>query len=316
MPLLCDLGGTHIRFALNGGAAGELQAPVKLPAAHFTGLADAVSHYAKSQGVSAQDGILLAATGPLSQPWPAESTVAEDTRILGRVSDFEASAWGAPLLSGDQLLTLRPGIGNPAEPRAILGPGTGLGLAYMLPEADGRWRIQKTHGGHMQAALLSEEHMLLAALISRLKGNAHTIIYENFCSGRSLPVLYKAVCQMQGEKAQEIACAEDLLKLDMHPALQTCLRVFHEMLGLFAHSCAVTLNAYGGLYFDGGMVQRLRERNLFDVDTVLRFMTLDPVATVRDDLDKMPVWLVNDPFIALRGLAAMDRAGKFEGAHG
>ena len=318
MRILCDLGGTHIRFG-SSGPAGTVQAAMKFPAADFAGFADAVAHYAALQGLPVSTEILIAATGTLSRPWPVESAALKKERginIIADVSDFEAAAWGAPHLRGDQLITVREGPENTKDPRLILGPGTGLGLAYMLPEKNGQWRIQKTHGGHMQAALLSEEHLLLAALMTRLKGTDHTIIYENFCSGRGLPVLYRAVCQMLGEPAAEISSAEDLLKLDMTPALQTSLRVFHEMLGVFAHSCVVTINAYGGVYLDGGMVQRLRERDLFDAETVLRFMTLDPVATVRADLDRTPVWMINDPFIAMRGLAFMDLAGTFSSPSG
>lgn len=307
--ILCDLGGTHIRFGISD-RSGAVQAPLRFSARDFSGFVDAVSHYTALQGVCAHDGILLASTGPLSRPWPP---VSKGLKILGEVSDFEASAWGAPYLAGDQLVTVRAGAGDEGEPRVILGPGTGLGLAYMLPVAAGEWRIQKTHGGHMQAALATEEHMLLADMIARQKGTGHTIIYENFSSGRFLPLLYRAVCQMLGEDAGDVDSAEDFLKCDGGPAFEATLRVFHEMLGLFAHHCILTLNAFGGLYLDGGMVQRLREQDLFDAETLLQFMTLNPVATVRADLDRTPVWVVNDPFIALRGLAAMDRDGIFEG---
>ncbi len=315
MPILCDLGGTHIRFGVDGGEPEFGRSLAKFPAADFSGFEEAVRHYANLHDISLREGVALAATGPLSRPWPVDATAAarSGVNILHEVSDFEASAWGVMRLGGDQLVTVRAGIGDPDAPQVILGPGTGLGLAYMIPGGEGGWRIQKTHGGHMRAALLSAEHIELAERISRLMGTGQTVIYEHFASGRGLPFLYRAVCQMRGETGRAADSAEDILAGEMDDALRTTLRVFHEVLGLFAHSCILTLNALGGLYLDGGIVQRLRERGLFDSDTVLRFMTLNPVATVRADLDAVPVRIVNEPFIALHGLAAMNRAGMLHG---
>src|SRR3984893_17035011 len=63
------------------------------------------------------------------------------------LNDFEAIAWALPRLGAAQT---RP-LGRPVTPRAgvkiVLGPGTGLGVAALLP-AGGRWHVVASEGGH------------------------------------------------------------------------------------------------------------------------------------------------------------------------
>jgi glucokinase len=164
--------------------------------------------------------------------------------------------------------------------------------------------VQLTHGGHMLAPVLSDEHFLMAELVRRNKGDGHTVIPENFCSGRGLPLLYRAVCDAYGYDAVHTSPAH-MLDHPHDPAVRETLRLFHEFFGLFAHLVVVTGNAYGGLYLDGGVLHHLRTRHLFDADTFLGFMTLNPVDSVKRSLDQCPVHLVLDPYIALRGLQVM-----------
>jgi len=182
-----------------------------------------------------------------------------------------------------------------------LGPGTGLGLAYVIPVARGGWHVQETFGGHMVAASLNDEQ---AAIIATLRADGHAVVYEDLASGRGLPALYRAVCKaaktkpIYGDTAEIFENAKD-------KHVRTTLRLFHEFLGLFAHNAAVTGHAFGGLYLDGGVIQKIYEGGLFDSDAFVRGLIPECVPVVKKALQDVPVYLVNDPFIALRGLAEL-----------
>ena len=319
--LVCDIGGTHLRVALVEGQ--ELVAPEKFPVADFESPDSALLHYLDSHNrppVPCRVAIACAAnddgTGVYrftnNPDWTiTPSLLAKAGWEVERVAhDFCASAWGSTVIGANGAALVRPGRPDAALPRAILGPGTGLGLAYVFPlrphKQQGGHHVQMTHGGHMLSLVLSDEHFLIVELIRRIKGDAYTIIPENMCSGRGLPLLYRAVCNAYGyDPAYETPAA--MLDHPGDPAVRETLRLFHEFLGLFAHQAVLTANAFGGLYLDGGVLHHLRDRNLFDKKTFIDFMTLNPVPVVRASLDRCPVYLVTDPFIALRGLLAMEK---------
>ncbi len=315
--LVCDIGGTHIRIAVVEGQ--RLIAPEKFPVADFKTPEAALLHYLDQHNRPAmpcQLALSCAAnddgTGVYrftnNPDWTlTPSAMIAAGWVIDRVAhDFCASAWGTTALHADGVQLIRPGRQDPHLPRAILGPGTGLGLAYVFPLPQGGHHVQMTHGGHMLSLVLTDEHFLIVELIRQIKADGFTIIPENLCSGRGLPLLYRAVCQAYGYDC-DYETPQAMLDHPHDPAVRETLRLFHEFLGLFAHQVVLTGNAYGGLYLDGGVLHHLRDRNLFDKKTFLDFMTLNPVPVVRASLDHCPVYLVTDPFIALRGLLVMEK---------
>lgn len=309
--ILSDIGGTHARFALL--KKGKIENPQKFAVADFKTPADALAHYCP------RPGALLIATA--AQPdrngkqwrftnngnWTINPALLEkagwDVRLI--VNDFAASACGTIFLKGKNLVTLRKGRADKTAPRAIIGPGTGLGLAYAVPCADGGWQVQETMGGHMAAAAATEEQSEIMRLMRR---NGSVLVYENLASGKALPLLYGAVCK-QKKRQPKFKNAEDILANQGDASVKATLRLFHEFLGLFAHNALVTGHAFGGLYIDGGVTQKLHTAGLFDFKTFAAFMAPPVVPVVREKLRRTPVFIVNDPYIALRGLAEMTGHG-------
>jgi glucokinase len=64
-------------------------------------------------------------------------------------------------------------------------------------------------------------------------------------------------------------------------------------------------HGFGGLYLDGGVMHRLHERGLFDFAAFEKFLVLPAAPVVRDALAAVPARLVTDPYVALKGLAAL-----------
>ncbi|HTK84274.1 MAG TPA: glucokinase [Patescibacteria group bacterium] len=313
-----DIGGTHARLALVENAG--LGHPEKIAAADFATFPAALDSWCAKHGQK-NGGKLLIATAAQpatdgvwrflngSNPWVIDSKVLAragwQVEIL--VNDFAASARGALTLPPSSLTIMREGRGTDGAGKAILGPGTGLGMAYMTSFGE-RWRVQETFGGHMLAAALTDEQFTVIKTIRELRGAKPDVVPEDLASGRALPNLYKAVCVLNGRAPADITADEILAKAnspDARQVIQQVLRLFHEFLGLFAHNVVVTTHAFAGVYLDGGVIQRLYAAKLFDRESFERGFMPAMVPTVHAALNATPVWLINDPFVALRGLVDM-----------
>ncbi len=308
--MLADIGGTHARLSLL--KEGKFINTEKYKATDFDSIERALFHYCVGAGLSPEGDILIATAARQEKDgvwrftnkneWEIDEKTLEENGWKVRLisNDFLASAKGAVSSHSEKIRVLKTGKEHPACPKIVIGPGTGLGFAYAIPDNTGHnWHIQETFGGHMLAALLTEEHRIIADLISRDRET--TLIPEDLCSGRGLILLYRAVCTYHGA-TPKIFDPSDLLNAPEQDYVDTTLRLFHEFLGLFAHNAIVTGHAFGGLYLNGGVLYALDRNNRFDFETFEKYMILNPVPVVKDMLETTPIYLIEDPYIALEGL--------------
>lgn len=315
VTVLADIGGTHARFAIfeNGG----IKKTEKLEASRFQSLEGALAHYCARVKENA-GGTLYVATAA----WPhadgtwqfarpgrwaiTEKAIQEAGWELAHIgNDFAASALGAVRTDAGTLRTVQKAGSNPIPQHtaAVLGSGTGLGLAYV----DG-CAPRATYGGHMNIPCRTEEHHDMVARAQAFRGGSRPVSAEDILSGPGLSLLHQAVCAEKGVAA-EYKNAEDLLKSGDEVFLTDTLRLYHEILGFFSHQAVLFGQAYRALYLDGGVIHRLSDAGLFDSASFLEFFIDDPIALIKKQLEAMPVHIVNDPFIALRGLAEMAKDG-------
>ncbi len=314
--LLSDIGGTYARVATV--ADGKPAGVERYNAGNFPSVAAILDHYCEGKGLAKggtvriataanpdSEGIWRFTNNPkLSIDLPALKQAGWDAGTP--VDDFVASAWGCLGLDDTRKTALRRGDPPAGASRAVLGAGTGLGLAYMIPLAGGKdgWHVQQTFGGHMLAAAATREQQEILALVSSMKPDNAPAVPEDVVSGRGLMMLYRAVCQYH-EYQPDLKTGVAILENADEPMPWETLRMFHEYLGLFAHHALVTGHAYGGLYLDGGVVQALRRAGLFDFVTFTRSMDQDLAQAVKDAVAATPIWAVDEPEIALRGLLEM-----------
>jgi len=293
----------------------QLIEPEMIKVTHFKGLEDATQTYLKKIGYTVQR--LLPATAA----WPDDKGIYHysndngwnfDPSALSKIgitvdrvfNDFEASSYGALAVSKEELKILKRGE-NEGYPVVILGAGTGLGLAYGLPDDEG-WRVQTTFGARMLLACHTKEQFEIAQAAQEISKHERILEFEDLASGRGLPLLYRAYCKVNG-KPDEILTAEEICDLIENEASLNTLRLFHEFLGIFIHSAVMFTHGFGGVYLNGGMFDRLVEKKLFDFGTIEKFMMLSLVSTVDHVMKKTPVYFVSDPFLALKGLVEIDR---------
>jgi glucokinase len=313
--LLADIGGTNARFGWLAAGSSTPEHIQTLPTAQHHGPAVAASEYL--QDLRTRLG--AAYEPPRAAAWAVATAVAGDevrftnsgwsfSRAAARqalaldellvLNDFEALALSLPRLQAHQVRHFGgPAQGLPGAALAVIGPGTGLGVAGLLPTAQG-WTAVPGEGGH--ATLAAADDFDAAVLAAVRREYAH-VSAERLLSGIGLPVLHAAVAQVLGQTGPLLTAGE-VVEGALQAGDPVCNRTvdsFCALLGGFAGNVALTLGARGGVYIGGGIVPRLGER-FFQSAFRQRF---ESKGRFQAYLQAVPTALITDTLAALTGSA-------------
>ena len=330
MHLVADIGGTHARFALLDVASGALGAARTVAAADHPDIAAAIRHYLESAlpdasgtsrpRVAAVQAAALAVAAPVrgtrieftNSPWAFDAhalRAALGLQHLEVLNDFEALALSLQALPAASLRLLKPGAADPAAPCVVLGPGTGLGVAGVLPARAGASpasvRVLASQGGHVGFAPCDDIEIDLLRFVRARVGRVSA---EQLLSGRGLLQLYGFFAQRAGVTAPVLTPAQvgERALAGSDPVARESVLRFWALLGGFAADVALSYGAWGGVYLGGGIAPRLLPLQPHS-DFVARFGAKQPMDAV---LEPVPVWLIDDPLAALRGAAAALRGAR------
>jgi glucokinase len=200
-------------------------------------------------------------------PWRLDAgTIAAKFGIarVQLVNDFEAAAAGVEALDPGDCATLQSGKPSPEAARVVIGAGTGLGVAYALPQGK-RYRIIAGEGGHAGFAPADTEQMRLWQALHAQLGR---VSVEHVVSGPGLVRIYEF---LRAEQPQATALRESLSQegaaaitrhaLDQNDALASrALDLFIACYGAAAGDHALALTARGGVYVAGGIARKIFSR--------------------------------------------------------
>jgi len=327
--LVADVGGTNVRVAMASGSG-----PIAIGKVHEGSSKTRASLLATFAACLAEaacpppDDAVIALAGPIlsepvritNLPW---SFVIEDMRQaigvprLTIVNDFVAIAMAVPYLGSDMTASIGASAGDARGNIAVLGPGTGLGVACLAPTAGGSVAIP-CEGGHMTlAAADSDEAEIVQWLASdRLRAdgeiwNGH-LSAERVLSGPGLLNLHRAVAFRQTgrlpatlpNRPEQItdAARRQADGADAGGVELATVRLFCAMLAGFAGNVALMFGATGGVMLAGNMVNAL-DRFIGDAGFRQRFQAKGRLAPY---LAAVPLSVVRHPYPALLGLANFD----------
>jgi glucokinase len=313
--LVADIGGTNARFGWIAAPVADVEQVQTLAVPDHAGPAAAARTYLSG---------LARTLGPAYRP-PRHAAMAVATPVTGDgvsftnshwtfscrqlqqelgvaslrvLNDFEALALALPHLGARQLRA------HGALPRAqgtlaVVGPGTGLGVAGVVQTGSG-WLALPGEGGHSTLAAGDdfEDEVLRAA--RRQHGHVSA---ERLLSGIGLPALHQAVAAALGRPASPPLTAEQVVELGREgtdAVCASCLDTFCAMLGSFAGNVALTLGARGGVFIGGGIVPRIAER-FFASAFRQRFESKGRMSPY---VEAIPTALITDTLAALSGAAA------------
>ena len=317
-PLLVgDVGGTNARFAIYDGRSqstqGHLRLRSTLAAAEHAQFADAVRAYLAGAGIDAGTlcGASFAVACPLGEgevrftnsPWRFMRDALQ--RQLGLpqlvlVNDFEALALSVPAMTPDGLHALREGAPSDEHPKLVLGPGTGLGVAGLVPVKIAEhtlWRPVPGEGGHVAFAPVDDFEV---ELLLHLRSRYPRVSVERIVCGDGLVALHAFLLQRARAAAGPLtAAAITRDALAGEPLAREAVMRFLAVLGSFAGDCALLYAARGGVHFGGGILPRLRPL-LMASPLIERF---DAKGRMAHWIARIPLQLIVDDAAALRGAA-------------
>ena len=311
--LLGDIGATNARFALlTDGALGPV---TNFEVARYAHFPDAVADFLKMHRDQAPvTNALLAVAGPVEGerstltncPWIIDSgELRAAFRLAGVrvVNDFAATAHALPSLTPADLHAIGGGRALPGAPMAVLGPGTGLGLAGLVPGGK-QGVVIAGEGGHATIAAASARE---DAVIDYLRGQFGHVSAERVISGSGLENLYRAIAALDHSAVPARTAAEiTRTALDGScPTAAAALLMFCALLGSFSGNVALMFGARGGLYVAGGIAPRIvafMERSEFR----RRF---EDKGRFRPYLEAVPTSVVVHPAAAFIGLRALASSG-------
>ena len=306
--LLADIGGTRARFALSR-AGGEPERTVVQDVGAQPGVRAALTAYLDGAGSGVRPRrAAIAVAAPVSgdrvdltnHPWDfsrRELAAALGLDSLVVVNDFEAIARAVPHLGPGDVRTIGGGEPVPEAPVAVLGPGTGLGIALLVPTATG-WTAVAGEGGHIDLAPGNEDEIVVLRALWEEFGHASI---ERVLSGPGLVTLCTALAARDGGR-DGAPPAPDRIAAAVRSGDARALavtRIFSALLGAAAGDLALTAGARGGVYVAGGVVGNLGDA--FDADGFrARFEAKGRFSSF---MAAIPTYLITYPQPGLLGLA-------------
>ena len=305
--LLCgDIGGTKTLLGLADDSG--LIVDRRYANANFQGFASLLAGFlADTQTDAARiEGGCLAVAGPIADdgrcarltnlPWRIDSDALSSRfglPVLRLVNDFAAAAMGAVLSPPAQRVTLQRGEALAGAPCLVVGAGTGLGMAIVLPQ-DAGWRILAGEGGHVAFAPADAQQMALWTFLQARHGR---VTWERVVSGPGLTAIHEFVAGVNLPPDEIAAHAALANPANPDSAERRSLELFLAAYGAFAGDMALACLARGGVFLAGGIAAKLLP--------LLRqsgfLAAFKAKAEHADIAARMPLHVATDPLLGLRG---------------
>jgi glucokinase len=317
--LVGDIGGTKALFAevIETTDGRRVRGRASFESARFDAI-DALVRAALAGFEGPFDRACLALPGPVRDgacvttnlPWVVRAdALARAFPSLGPVTlvnDFVAVAYGVATVDAASLVRLTPGAVIDGAPRAILGPGTGLGEATIV-YARGAPVVLASEGGHKSFGPRDAWDL---ALYERLAAEFGHVSVERVASGMGLANWYalglaRGVHPESPSARARIASGEDrgaVIATEADAGDPLCAWVMERFVRALANeasNAALHALARGGVYLAGGVAQKNVARLR---DGVFALMYADK-GRLSPVVAEIPVFVVLDEDLSLRGAA-------------
>jgi len=311
--LVGDIGGTNARFALVTDPVGELTSVRGLRYGGNSDLATLISDYSESTGRPRPAMACIALAGPVTGDCcrttndDLEFSIEETATTLGLerlhvVNDFAAQALATVSLPDEFATRIGDAVPVPGLATAVVGPGTGLGVAALVPARVGQPVVMPGEGGHVLITVFDETEL---EVVRAARAEGVTLTAEMVVSGPGLTRLHHLLGRVQGIRAEpttpEDICGRALAGSDEQ--CEAALQVFCRFLGGTSSGVALTTGARGRIYLAGGILPRMAE--FLDGSGFRARFEANPV--MGPYLARIATTLITDPHPGLRGaLAALE----------
>lgn len=278
--LAADVGGTHARIGLVSGRV-DGKRPVSVLHYHRYGCEDwssltamlqnFVAKLASTPHAAAAAGIrdcAVACAGYVlddeivngNLPWRvsiSDIRAGLGIRRLAVINDFEAVAYAAQFIDAAETRPIIEAVqARSSGPTLVMGPGTGLGSAVLLP-GHPRAQVLATEAGQISLAPGNEREIEILRVLGR---DRPYVSVEDALSGPGLLKVYHALSELRGASVRWLTPAEvtAAAMAGSDAAAVETLEVFCGMLGSFVGDLALLYGTSGGVYLAGGILPQIQ----------------------------------------------------------
>lgn len=264
--LVADIGGTNIRIGTFENES-VVKALKVYQCGNYQSLSEVIKAYLAEENLTDKTiNACLAIACPVENdlismtnlPWEFSQSAIKQELSLNKlllINDYTAIAHAVPYLTEQQKVKIGDGEVVNGKPISICGPGTGLGVANVIPLVEQQWQALGGEGGHVDFAPVDQtEIKILEFLLTKYQH----VSYEQLLSGLGLEQIYQAFNHIEQANKPPLA-AKDISEKALSNSCQLCektLAQFCKILGSFAGNLSLTLASFGGVYIAGGIVPR------------------------------------------------------------
>jgi glucokinase len=308
--LVCDTGGTNVRFALKGAPDAPLGEVVHLKTHDYAGLGEAIEAAAAKLGARPRS-VIACGAGPVdgrtlkltNAPWLMDGpkvagAVGLDQGLL--LNDFEAQALSLPTIPDQWARLIGPvSFSAGSGPQVILGPGTGLGVGALV-EAAGRHTPLASEACHTDFGPIDDEEAAIWPHLERVHGRVTT---ESVMAGPGLVRLHAARLASLGKPAEGLDGAAIVDRAHQNRAGEEAATIglYWRIIARFAGDMGVTFVATGGVTLAGGVLPRILDL----LDEKAFRAAFEAKAPVDAMARRIPTRLVTHADAVLVGMAAI-----------
>lgn len=305
--LVADIGGTNARFAIAEAQDDQIhiRAAQTFRAEDFETIRDAADAYLEAVAEKPSRAC-FAAAGPIiddevgftNSHWTLRTPEITQSLRLSEfhiVNDFYALAAGVAHLAADAFVEVKAGEPISEAPQLVIGPGTGLGQALIVPTKDGE-KIVATEGGHVSFAPRTDEEFAIKKFIAR---EHPRVSVERLLSGRGLVNIHRALCAIEGKQRISLQ-ANEITRAAItgdYPIAVRAVDMFCAILGRVAGDAVLATGARGGVVLGGGILPKISDAFLKS-DFVKRFREKGRMS---EYVEAVPVKLIMADGAALYG---------------
>ena len=297
--LSADIGGTNSRFGyFEADQAGNLS--VVHTQWFRTEEAASFGHLVRQLGESEfrlnpadADIAVIAVAGPVERgvysappliPWDIDMGNARADYGFKRsilINDFIAQAYATRSITGESAQKILPGHAVPGGTVAVIGAGTGLGKALLVPLRSGGFVAIPSEGAHANFPFVSEEEFRFQEFLVQELGEDY-ITANSVVSGRGLTLVHQF---LTGEKLEpKDAMAQCTVNCE---TLVWASRFY----GRVCRNFALETLSSGGVYLAGGIAANVPQlvthdafsREFRSSKTMARILAQIPVALMSDE---------------------------------
>lgn len=267
--VVADIGGTNARFAHINKNSHSLSGVHVLPCADYEYIGDAILDYYQMESLDNVDSICMAVATVVStndinltnNHWSFKKDELEQKLNIPVkvINDWTAQALSLPYIDKQKIIPIGSNTDiDQNKTKAFLGPGTGLGIAALLPTGE----VVDSEGGHISFAPINQHEM---DILTMLWKRHPRVSIERILSGMGLENLYWANAQLNGVD-KELQAKEVVAGAIQEDAI--CRQAIDDFIGILASvagDLALMMGA-GSVFICGGILPRLQamlDENMF-----------------------------------------------------